>query len=136
MDKAVESGAYRRLMLTSLMALLLCACAANEPVATGINAEPEPVVEISPAASAVEPTQAESGEQPNLPVAPVERFDRANVEWIQQRLQDLGYYEGAVDGSAGKATREAIKEYQRDQDIEPDGRPTAEFREFLWRNGG
>ena len=63
-------------------------------------------------------------------------YNSGDVAWIQQRLQDLGYYQGDVDGEVGKATREAIKQYQQDQDVESDGRPTAELREFMWRNGG
>ena len=63
-------------------------------------------------------------------------YDRADVIWIQQRLKDLGYYEGPVDGSVGKATRGAVRDYQRDQDVTADGQPTTELREFMWLNGG
>lgn len=63
-------------------------------------------------------------------------YDKADVIWIQQRLKDLGYYDGPVDGSVGKATRGAVRDYQRDQDVTADGQPTAELREFMWLNGG
>ena len=63
-------------------------------------------------------------------------YDKADVIWIQQRLKDLGYYDGPVDGSVGKVTRGAVRDYQRDQDVTADGQPTAELREFMWLNGG
>lgn len=63
-------------------------------------------------------------------------FDHDDVIWIQQRLKDLGYYNGSVDGSVGQVTRGAIKDYQRDQDVTANGVPSAELRDFMWRNGG
>ena len=63
-------------------------------------------------------------------------YNTGDVIWIQQRLKDLGYYEGPVDGSVGSATRNAVIEYQRDQDVTADGKPTSELREFMWLNGG
>ena len=63
-------------------------------------------------------------------------FDHDDVIWIQQRLKDLGYYNGSVDGVVGQVTRGAIKDYQRDQAVTANGVPSAELREFMWRNGG
>lgn len=77
----------------------------------------------------------EDGEQGVARVQQPE-FDHDDVIWIQQRLKDLGYYNGPVDGSVGQVTRGAIKEYQRDQDVTASGVPSAELREFMWRNGG
>ena len=96
-----------------------------EAIANLLSAEPEGLV-IDPAAE---------GEQVATRVQQPE-VAKADVIWIQQRLKELGYYEGSIDGSAGQATRSAIKEYQVDQDIPTDGRPSAELREFMWRNGG
>jgi hypothetical protein len=101
----------------------------------------------------IEREPAIEGQGPELPAAPAEpveqpspqteispvvqpEYDAEDVAWIQQRLQDLGYYQGDIDGEVGKATRNAIKQYQQDQDVESDGQPTAELREFMWRNGG
>jgi peptidoglycan hydrolase-like protein with peptidoglycan-binding domain len=72
--------------------------------------------------------------EPAPPAKP--RYNKDDVRWIQQRLQELGYYNGAIDGAYGRVTREAIKSYQVDQELEQDGRPTPELREFMWRNGG
>ena len=49
---------------------------------------------------------------------------------IQPALKQLGYYNGAIDGIIGRGTRRAIKDFERTQDIFPDGilRSTAEFK--------
>jgi hypothetical protein len=103
-----------------------------EPAAAEIgNAQVEglPVQSAEDTAAAGNSEQAETQmQQP--------QYDEGDVIWIQQRLKDLGYYEGPVDGSVGNATRGAVREYQRDQDVSADGQPTLELREFMWRNGG
>lgn len=72
-----------------------------------------------------------------LPPAPAKpTYKKDDVLWIQQRLEELGYYTGAIDGAYGQGTREAIKAYQVDQELEQDGRPTPELRDYMWRNGG
>jgi hypothetical protein len=43
------------------------------------------------------------------------------VREIQQRLTDLGYEPGPVDGLFGGKTRAAIQAFQRDKGLEPDG---------------
>ncbi len=93
---------------------------------------PEPAPEV--ASPAPEPAQEPAVVEPAPAVAPA--YNSEDVIWIQRRLQELGYYAGSVDGRAGKGTREAVRAYQRDQDITVDGRPTAELREYMWRNGG
>jgi len=112
---------------------------AIEPVGAGSAEVVELVVVDAPTkegAEISEPLIAESVEV-ELPPEPVKpRYKKEDVLWIQQRLEELGYYTGAVDGSYGKVTREAIKAYQADQELEQDGRPTPELREFMWRNGG
>jgi peptidoglycan hydrolase-like protein with peptidoglycan-binding domain len=39
-------------------------------------------------------------------------LNRADSEWIQQRLADLGYYEGDIDGLWGIAARSALHEFK------------------------
>lgn len=43
------------------------------------------------------------------------------VRQTQQRLQDLGYYTGKVDGIFGTQTYEAIRKFQQDQGLKVDG---------------
>ncbi len=40
---------------------------------------------------------------------------------IQQRLKDLGYYNGAIDGVLGSGSVAAIKAFQRDNGLKADG---------------
>jgi peptidoglycan hydrolase-like protein with peptidoglycan-binding domain len=127
------------MLMVLITAALLGACISNKPEVSAAppvaEAEVQVQVVVAPAANA--PAQLEQeGQLPDVSVAPVERYDSENVIWIQRRLSELGYYDGVVDGSVGRGTRGAIREYQSDQGLEPDGLPTAEFREFMWRNGG
>lgn len=39
----------------------------------------------------------------------------------QQKLRDLGYYYGAIDGSFGPASKSALKAFQRDYGLAVDG---------------
>lgn len=43
------------------------------------------------------------------------------IDGIQMRLTNLGYYEGAIDGQLNDATITAIKRFQGDHDLEPTG---------------
>ncbi len=43
------------------------------------------------------------------------------VKQLQQRLTELGYYSGSIDGDFGTGTLEAGKRFQRQNGLEPDG---------------
>ncbi len=45
----------------------------------------------------------------------------ADVKTVQQRLKDLGYYEGAVDGKFGDASVKALKAFQKKSSLKEDG---------------
>lgn len=45
-----------------------------------------------------------------------------NVSEIQSALARAGYYDGAIDGSVGPATRNALRRYQRDRRLSVTGR--------------
>jgi peptidoglycan hydrolase-like protein with peptidoglycan-binding domain len=45
----------------------------------------------------------------------------SEVEDIQQRLSDLGYYYGEIDGDFGSATEAAVAAFQQDNGLTPDG---------------
>lgn len=40
---------------------------------------------------------------------------------IQRALKNAGYYQGTVDGKVGSRTKEAIRNFQRDQGLATDG---------------
>ncbi len=43
------------------------------------------------------------------------------VLWIQQALDELGYYDGEKSGKYGSLTKEAVRQFQRANDISADG---------------
>ncbi len=43
------------------------------------------------------------------------------VKTIQRKLKNWGYYKGAIDGIFGAQTREAVKYFQRKNNLTPDG---------------
>jgi len=65
------------------------------------------------------------GEQPDTSgTVRAPGLTRAEVLAIQNDLTELGYNPGPVDGIVGARTTEAIKAYQKDAGLEPDGRIT------------
>ncbi|MBR3334262.1 MAG: peptidoglycan-binding protein [Clostridia bacterium] len=44
-----------------------------------------------------------------------------DVQALQSRLKDLGYYSGKLSGQFGDATQKAVKKFQEDYDLEPTG---------------
>lgn len=41
---------------------------------------------------------------------------------IQQALSDKGYFQGPVDGAWNPGSVEALKRFQKDQNLDPDGK--------------
>lgn len=54
----------------------------------------------------------------------------SRVEALQQRLQELGYYDGPIDGDFGDATEEAFKLFQKTAGLTVDGIAGADY-DFL-----
>lgn len=46
----------------------------------------------------------------------------ATIKAAQQKLKDLGYYTGKVDGSFGSKSKAALKAFQEDNGLEVDGK--------------
>ncbi len=61
--------------------------------------------------------------RPQLPALP-----RARLKAIQSRLNGLGYNTGKVDGIFGHRSRQALRRWQRDNNLIPDGYPS----ESIW----
>ena len=59
---------------------------------------------------------------PNAEAAALRQGDRGEqVQWIQERLEDLGYEVGEVDGVFGEETRQAIVQFQLSRGLDADG---------------
>lgn len=51
------------------------------------------------------------------------QIDQNTARQVQQQLQSQGYDVGQVDGVWGQKSRQALMNYQRDQNIQATGRP-------------
>ena len=107
---------------------------ADIAIDTEVSGEGQQLAMVVPSAEPVTQPSPQPEAQPKPETKP--SYNQEDVVWIQQRLQDLGYYDGSVDGSVGQATRTAIEEYQQEQGVKSDGQPSAKLREYMWRNGG
>ena len=54
-----------------------------------------------------------------------------DVMKLQERLRDLGFGPGAVDGLVGPDTRAAVRRFQREAGLIPDGHVSNEILEHL-----
>ncbi|MFA5114607.1 MAG: peptidoglycan-binding domain-containing protein [Candidatus Omnitrophota bacterium] len=61
----------------------------------------------------------------------VEIKSRPNAKQIQLALKNAGYYAGAIDGKIGKSTRDAIKAFQKANNLTADGRVGKKTWELL-----
>ncbi len=72
------------------------------------------------------PTVAPVYDPNGLPPMPFRQMQRKShgedVYWLQCKLKDLGYYTGTITGSYYNGTVAAVKAYQRDHDLNPDGK--------------
>jgi membrane-bound lytic murein transglycosylase B len=50
---------------------------------------------------------------------------------LQELLQEKGFYSGRIDGHLGPVTGKAIKAFQRQQGMSPDGKPTRDILKLL-----
>ncbi|MDO5022040.1 MAG: peptidoglycan-binding protein, partial [Eubacteriales bacterium] len=56
------------------------------------------------------------------------------VENLQNRLKELGYYSGKIDGKYGNGTTKAVKDFQRDNKLKVDGKAGQKTQEVLYSN--
>lgn len=56
---------------------------------------------------------------------------KTEVSGVQQRLWNLGYYRGKIDGIAGRRTEMALAAFQKAQSLTPNGRLDSSTREKL-----
>ena len=63
--------------------------------------------------------EALSRAQALLPQAPAPKV--LDVKWLQQKLTDLGFSPGAIDGQYGELTKKAVSAYQAARGLTVDG---------------
>ncbi|MCF8038790.1 MAG: SEL1-like repeat protein [Desulfohalobiaceae bacterium] len=66
--------------------------------------------------------------------APPEEKAKSRKEMItsiQKHLEELGYYEGSIDGLMGPNTSSSIREYQQEQDLQVSGNPSQALLQHL-----
>ena len=70
-----------------------------------------------------------AGRSPLLAARPAQEkpLSRAQVEEMQSLLVDLGFDPGEPDGVVGSKTRDALRAFQRQAKMAPDGYPTPEL---------
>jgi peptidoglycan hydrolase-like protein with peptidoglycan-binding domain len=63
-----------------------------------------------------------------------QQTDQDQVRQAQQRLKDLGFYEGSIDGIYGPETEAALREYQARQGLQVSGALTKETHQALMQS--
>lgn len=110
-----------------LAAVWLAACSTPEP------ARPDAAPKLPPAPAAVVPAPTPAVTLPPAPARPASLppMQVRTMRDVQQRLQDLGYDPGSVDGVAGARTQAALAAFQKDRGLRPTGRMDSVTREAL-----
>ena len=102
--------------------------------ASGANSGPLATAPLSEPDAALEPMPT-----PNESAKPAAPSLKPTTREIQQALKNAGFYQGAVDGSMGAVTREAVQEFQRIHGLIDDGvvgkRTWAKLRAFVDLSG-
>ncbi len=121
---------YGFIVLVAAAAIYMSGCGKKEkPVADEMAVSMESLTEVpaeSVAPQVSQPPQAASVSAPlvsqgfqSLP--PVGPYKPA-VEQIQTALKNAGYYSGKIDGNSGPMTKAAIKEFQKANSLNADGK--------------
>lgn len=93
----------------------------DEPEPNPSAATEEPSAAGTPTAGGPEPTATNAVTSPvELPTLRVGMYGPA-VTRVQERLQRLDFYTGALDGIFGPQTEAAVKAFQRSRQLNPDG---------------
>ncbi len=96
----------------------------NVPEAPGISPVSGAVLPLSsvatPVSAVMVPESAEPVEKTDL-AAPA-ALEQPTAKEIQQALKNAGLYHGEIDGVVGKMTKQAILEFQRENELKADGK--------------
>lgn len=125
--KAVNNPAKR----VRLLAMTLPMLAAFGAGCTTIESARTQVTEIFSGGKAAEGNNASLA--PNAETMPVVAKPPSMLLQIEQRLFELGYNPGTVDGQLSARTEAAIQDFQLDNDLKIDGKPSQQLLETLQR---
>lgn len=87
--------------------------------------EPAPLDKNNEPITTPEPTPTPAYSSTGMPPQPFTKLKKGSqgeaVFWLQMKLKELGYYEGTVTGTYLNGTRNAVKAFQKANDIYPSG---------------
>ncbi len=115
-------GLLQGAAVLAAVALLMSGCKITESISQRFEsrdaapAEAAPAVENQPEAETAGPAKAAS---------------RQTVRSTQRMLSALGYNPGVADGIEGPRTADAVRHYQRDQGLSPDGRVSVSLHKHI-----
>jgi len=113
------------LPLLVVVATILLGCQTAPTADAGNKGSPAPVAAVPESAPSVNMPQpmTESTSQPTTP-EPNSSLSEAvmTTQELQQRLTNLGYKPGPIDGLLGQRTITALKKFQRDRHIPATGK--------------
>ena len=104
---------HKSLSVLFVGALLLAGCA-GAPETPSSAPRPAPAPQPQPSRP---PTPPAGTQQP----APAVNLEGMTIFEMQERLNELGYKLGTVDGVSGPRTAEALKKFQSDNKLPPTG---------------
>ncbi len=119
------------LVLAVVFVFSLCGCATtrkndellNQGLKNKVMALEESLREKDEEINGLRESLAKSSEVPVENVSKVKEVkERPSIKQIQLALKNAGYYQGTVDGKMGKGTRQAVKDFQKANNLSADGK--------------
>ncbi|MDD6050626.1 MAG: peptidoglycan-binding protein [Clostridiales bacterium] len=113
-----------RILCTVLLAIFAVAALAMGVTVTGLNTEVQRVRSLTPTPLPQYGSVFKVTPDPSAPTAePVMRTGATGeaVTRLQNRLKELGYYTGTVDGQFGQGTKMAVTQFQQRNGLQSDG---------------
>lgn len=99
-------------MRTALSLALIGALAAGSALARGMEGQSSEIRDQPYQQQGMQQDRMRSGQQ---------AMDRDTVRQVQQKLQDQGYKVGQIDGQMGPNTKQALRQFQKDQGLQGAG---------------
>ena len=111
----------RRLLLAALAALASACAPTVHPVAPSETLVPTTAPSVTSPSPAPSASAGQESPRPDSPRLLRVGDNGAMVRQLQERLSDLGYWLGSVDGVFGETTHQAVYALQKSAGLVPDG---------------